>query len=171
MWRSRLLIKVVTKFHDLENLIVQEEKFARKIAGVNTGYYNDVFKATLIVKSAGFLCVYLVQFSRSLLRASRLNIRDWFARSHPSKGENRARNGRESCKCERSCTFSATRVLVHCLHQTSVLTFYHITSGPRLLKSGNKIDNTINLYQNTTLSELWKRVETFQTILKTANII
>ena len=30
-----------------------------------------------------------------------LNIRVWFTRSHPSKGENRARNRNKSCKCKR----------------------------------------------------------------------
>jgi hypothetical protein len=29
-----------------------------------------------------------------------LNIRDWFTRSHPLKGENRTRN--RSCKCKRT---------------------------------------------------------------------
>ena len=29
-----------------------------------------------------------------------LNIRVWFTRSHPSKGENRTRNRSKSCKCQ-----------------------------------------------------------------------
>jgi hypothetical protein len=33
---------------------------------------------------------------------SRMNIRDWFTRSHPSKVENRNRNRSKSCKCKRA---------------------------------------------------------------------
>ena len=31
-----------------------------------------------------------------------LNIRDWFTRSHPSKGENHIRNSSKTCKCKRA---------------------------------------------------------------------
>jgi hypothetical protein len=33
-----------------------------------------------------------------------VNIRDWFARSHPSEGENRTGNRGETYKCKRAST-------------------------------------------------------------------
>ena len=41
-----------------------------------------------------------------------LNIRDWFTRSHPSKGENYTGNRNESCKCERAMKAMHERILV-----------------------------------------------------------
>jgi hypothetical protein len=79
----------------------------------------------------------------------RLNIRDWFTRSHPSKGENRTRNGTEIARVNRllqgnkNCITPVGNTVKSCPHQQPIRSFH---SAKHITKKYTKFANVKWLY-------------------------